>query len=139
MIFDQATLRRLAAEREVDIETVRPDGTPRRTVIWIMVDGQDVFVRSWRGDRGYWYQSATEPNAQVALWLDGRRIPVRFIDATDAQSVARASRQLELKYAGNDSLPGMLRPSVLGTTLRLEPMEADTDTSPSTSVTAGDA
>ena len=41
-----------------------------------MVDGQDVFVRSWRGDRGYWYQSATEPGAQVALWLDGRRIPV---------------------------------------------------------------
>ena len=41
------------------------------------------------------------------------------------ESVARCSRQLELKYPGNDSLEGMLRPSVLGTTLRLEPLAAD--------------
>lgn len=124
MQFDDDTLRRLAEEREVDIETTRPDGTPRRTVIWIMVDGRDTFVRSWLGDRGYWYQSATEPDATVALILDGRRIPVTVHDATDEQSVARASRQLELKYAGSDSLAGMLRASVLGTTLRLEPAES---------------
>lgn len=119
--FDGATLRRLSHEREVEIETALPDGTPRRTVIWVMVDGVDVFVRSWRGDRGYWYQSATDPSAQVALIVDGERLPVAVHDATDDRSVARASRQLELKYAGDASLPGMLRPSVLGTTLRLAP------------------
>lgn len=122
--FDSAILRRLSDEREVEIETENPDGTPRRTVIWIMVDGEDVFVRSWRGDRGYWYQSATEPAAQVALIVDGQRVPVDVVDATDERSVARASRQLELKYAGDDSLPGMLRPLVLGTTLRLVPRAA---------------
>jgi len=114
-------LRRLDELLEVDIETVRPDGTSRRTVIWIMVDGEDVFVRSWRGDRGYWYQSATEPDANVALIIDGGRVPVTVHDATDDRSIKRASLQLERKYATDASLPGMLRPGVLGTTLRLEP------------------
>ncbi len=123
--FDSATLRRLIDGREVEIETALPDGTPRRTVIWVMVDGADVFVRSWRGDRGYWYQSATDPKAQVALIVDGIRVPVAVHDATDDRSVARASRQLELKYAGDASLPGMLRPSILATTLRLAPRATD--------------
>ena len=121
MTFNAATLRWLQAEEEVQIETLKLDGSPRRTVIWVMVDGEDVFVRSWRGDRGYWFQSATQPDAQVALIIDGQRVPVTVHVAIDERSVARCSRQLELKYAGNDSLPGMLRPSVLGTTLRLEP------------------
>ena len=123
--FDDATLRTLAAEREVDIETIRPDGTARRTIIWVMVDCDEVFVRSWKGDRGYWFQSATEPNAQVALIVDGRRVPVTVHDATDPESVERTSRQLKLKYADSGSLAGMLRPEVLGTTLRLEPAAAD--------------
>jgi hypothetical protein len=123
--FDPRTLSLLNESEEVQIETVRPDGSHRRTIIWVMVDQAEVFVRSWLGDRGYWYQSATEPNAEVALIVDGRRVPVRVHDATDDGSVARCSRQLELKYAGSPSLAGMLRPSVLGTTLRLEPLAAD--------------
>jgi len=87
-----------------------------------MVDGQDVFVRSWKGDRGYWYQSATEPNAVVALIINRRRVPVSVHDATDEDSVARCSEQLRRKYARSQSLAGMLRAEVLGTTLRLEPL-----------------
>lgn len=121
MPFDAGVLRTLAQEREVDIETLRPDGSTRQTTIWIMVDGDDVFVRSWKGDRGYWYQAATEPDARAVLIVDGRRIPVSVHDATDEQSVERASRQLSTKYAGDPSLPGMLRAEVRGTTLRLEP------------------
>ena len=90
-----------------------------------MVDGQEVFVRSWKGDRGYWYQSATEPHAQVALIIHRRCVPVSAHDATDDESVARCSEQLRRKYARSQSLAGMLRPDILGTTLRLEPIPAD--------------
>jgi hypothetical protein len=123
--FDAATLRHLDAELETDIETVRPDGTSRRTTIWVLVDGDDVFVRSWNGDRGYWYQSATEPGARVALVIDGEPVPVTVHDATDGESVARCSDALKRKYPGDASLPGMLRSDILGTTLRLEPAAAD--------------
>jgi len=119
--FDPTTLRLLDGRLEVDIETIRPDGSPRRTTIWVMVDGQDVFIRSWRGERGYWFQSATEPDAQVALIVDEERLPVSVHWATDPASVARCSRQLERKYAHSASLPDMLLPVVLLTTLRLEP------------------
>ncbi len=61
----------------------------------------------------------------MALIIDGQRVAVTVHDATDERSVARCSRQLELKYAGDASLPGMLRPGILGTTLRLEPAAAD--------------
>lgn len=125
MHFDDQALTYLRDEIEVEIETIRPDGSPRRTIIWTLVDGKDVFVRSWKGDRGYWYQSATEPDAKVALIIGGEAVPIAVHDASDADSVARCSRQLELKYPDSDSLEDMLRPSILGTTLRLEPLAAD--------------
>lgn len=123
MRFDPATLLELNAREEVEIETARPDGRLRRTVIWVVVDGDDVFVRSVRGDRGYWYQAAIEPAARVALLIDGRRIPVRAIPATDGLSIEACSRGFERKYAADVSLHSMLRPAVLGTTLRLEPLD----------------
>ena len=76
-----------------------------------MVDGDDVFVRSWKGDRGYWFQSATEPDAQVALIVDGHRMPVSVHDC-DRPGIGRAdcSRQLELKYADEPVAAGHARP-----------------------------
>jgi len=89
-----------------------------------MVDGRDIFVRSWKGDRGYWYQSATEPDAEVALIIHRRRVPVSVHLATDDDSVSRCSEQLRRKYRRSPSMAGMLRPEVMGTTLRLEPIGA---------------
>lgn len=125
MTFDSETLRRIDDAVEVVIETSRLDGRRRRTVIWIVVDDQDVFVRSVNGERGYWFQAATEPDAEIQLIVDGHRIPVTAALANDDQSIERTSRQLERKYAGDPELPPMLDPQVLPTTLRLEPATAD--------------
>lgn len=123
MKFDEPTLRHLDAELETDIQTQRPDGSTRQTTIWVLVDRDDVFVRSWKGDRGYWYQSATEPGAQVALIVNGEPRPVTVHTATDPESIERCSAALRRKYAGDPSLAGMLRSEILGTTLRLEPAD----------------
>ena len=37
---------------EIEIETARPDGPPHRTIIWVVVDGDDAFVRSVNGAGG---------------------------------------------------------------------------------------
>jgi hypothetical protein len=121
--FDADTLRALDEAPEVDIETFRPDGSPRRTIIWVMVEDGDVFARSWKGDRGYWFQSALEPKARVALVLDGRRWPVTVHLATDPDSIRRTDEGLRRKYPGNDSLEGMLRAEILSTNVRLEPAD----------------
>jgi hypothetical protein len=125
MTFDADTLGRIDDAVEVVIETARVDGKRRRTIIWAVVDDQDVFVRSVNGERGYWFQAATEPDAEIALIVDGHRTPVTATLASDEESIERTSRQLELKYAGDPQLPSMLEPQVLATTLRLEPAAAD--------------
>ena len=111
----------MARTKEVRVETTRPDGTLRRRIIWIVVDGSEVFVRSWRGDRGYWYQAALDRPDEVALQLAGRRIPVRAVPATDEESITRCSAGLEAKYSDDPALRSMIQTSVLPHTLRLEP------------------
>jgi hypothetical protein len=125
MAFESETLRRMDDAVEVVIETSRLDGSRRRTIIWIVVDDQDVFVRSVNGERGYWFQAATEPDAEIALIVDGHRMSVSATLANDEESIERTSRQLERKYAGDPELPPMLEPQVLPTTLRLEPLTGD--------------
>ncbi|MEO8626299.1 MAG: DUF2255 family protein [Candidatus Limnocylindrales bacterium] len=121
MPFDAATLGRIDAAYEVDIETTRPDGTTRSTTIWAVVEDGEVLVRSWKGDRGYWYQAALDRPREIALVIDSERLPVRAVVAADDTAIARCSAGLSKKYRDDPSTPGMLLPRVLHTTLRLEP------------------
>jgi len=86
-----------------------------------VVDGDDVFVRSWKGERAYWYQAAVDAPDDVGLVIDRSRIPIRAEIAADDDSIERCSRALETKYAGDPSTPSMVLPSILATTLRLVP------------------
>lgn len=119
MGFASDDLRALDETGEVEIETRRGDRT-YRTVIWIVVDEGEVFVRSVRGESGKWYQRArAEP--EVMLHAAGRRIPARAHPAADEDSVERTSAALRRKYRPGGSLNSMLRPEILETTMRLEP------------------
>jgi hypothetical protein len=121
MPFPPDVLAELAAAEEVEIETRRPDGPPHRAIIWIVVDGEDVFVRSWRGATARWYREATL-NPRVTLFYRDRRIEARVEPATDPDAAARASAGYRRKYAGDPATPAMVRPEVLPTTLRLLPI-----------------
>ena len=123
--FPPADLAAIGAAPTVRIETRGGPAAPvHRTVIRVVVDGGEVFVRSVRGPRGRWYR-------ELLVWPDGalhvRRasLAVRAIPAADAASIERCSRALEHKYAGDPALGSMLRPETLPTTLRLVPDTAD--------------
>ena len=112
----------LAGRREVLVETLRLDGKRRRTRIWVVVVDDRVYIRSVRGERGHWYQSASESPTEVALIVDGQVIPVRVAHAVDADSIAACTRGLEQKYrSSRGSLMSMLEPHTLETTLLVEP------------------
>jgi len=109
----------IAEREEVEIET-----GGRRTIIWIVVDGEVVFARSVRGERGRWYQEVlADPKA--TLHFRGRPklapVAVRGVHAPDPESVAACTRALERKYARDPALNSMLRPDTLPTTVRLDP------------------
>ncbi|MEP7158755.1 MAG: DUF2255 family protein [Chloroflexota bacterium] len=122
MPFDVATLKLFDTTKEVDIETTLPDGSTQRTIIWVVVEGGEVFARSFRGHRGKWFQAAMDRPSEVALLIGRERWPVRAVLTDDDDSVARCSRGLEDKYPRNNSLASMLVPGVLGTTIRLDPL-----------------
>jgi hypothetical protein len=118
--FPKATLALLDRSNEVDIETRSPKGTVHTVPIWVVVDGDDVFIRTYRGPKSRWYlELLAGPGALV---VNKKRIPVRAIPAADSASVKRASDGYRKKYRKGSSLDSMLLPSVLPTTLRLEPV-----------------
>jgi hypothetical protein len=118
--FPKATLALLDRANEVDIETRSPKGTTHSVTIWIVVDGDDAFIRAYRGPTSRWYRELLAgPGAVV---VNGKRIPVRAIAATDGPSVKRTSDGYRKKYRKGSSLDSMLVPSVLPTTVRLEPV-----------------
>jgi hypothetical protein len=111
-------LHEIGDAREVVIETRRGDRVTG-TVIWVVVGGDDVYVRSVRGESGRWYQSAVA-DPDVALRVGTARFEFTAVPANDPNSIESASEALRRKYRGR-SLENMLLPETLGTTLRLEP------------------
>jgi hypothetical protein len=115
----KATLALLDRSDEVDVETRSPKGATHSVPIWIVVDGDDVFIRAVRGPTSRWYRELKA--GPGALVVNGKRIRVRAIAAADSASVKRASDGYRKKYRKGSSLDSMLVRSVLPTTLRLEP------------------
>jgi hypothetical protein len=117
MPFPDDVLDLIDRTREVAIETRRGDRV-RRTIIWVVADGGEVFVRSVKGEAGRWYQRALD-DSRVALLVDGRRIEARAVHAPD--QAERVTSALRAKYPPGGSLDRMTHPTVLTTTMRLDP------------------
>lgn len=119
--FSPEVLERLRTQREVRIETrAGPDKPVHRTIIWVVVDGDRAFVRTYLGARSRWYREAlAQPDC--TLWTGGEGVPVRLVTASEPAVIEAVSRGFEAKYARSSSTPAMVRDEVLDTTLELLP------------------
>jgi hypothetical protein len=121
MPFPAEDLALLTGAEEIEIETrAAPDADIHRTIVWVVTDGSDAFIRSVNGHPARWYREATG-NPIVAVRVAGRQLSARAVPAPDETSIERTSRALATKYRGMVGLREMLLPDVLDTTLRLEP------------------
>ena len=119
--FDTNALNQLTNAEEIEIETRSPTGRTRRTTIWVVVDDNDVYVRSVRGRNGRWYQHITaKPDA--AIHIDGRRLAIHAVPVTDKALIGRVSNDYLRKYRDDPSANSMVIEEILPTTLRLEPV-----------------
>jgi hypothetical protein len=115
-------LERIAAAEELEIAPRQGDGALRApTTIWAVRAGDDLYVRSWRGPTGGWYQAAQQTH-EGHITAGGVDKDVRFVDAGDAidAAVDDAYRTKYRRYAGS-YLDPMLRPQARATTLKLIP------------------
>ena len=117
--FDAATLALLGAAREVGIAV--GSATARPVTIWVVVDGDDVFIRSYRGDAAAWYRAAVASRHAV-LHAGDRTIPVSVAPVAAPAMIAAASKAYRDKYACSPYAGDMVRPEILDTTLRLTPI-----------------
>jgi hypothetical protein len=119
--FDPADLALLRDEEEVDIETAASDeGPAHRAIIWVVVDERErVLIRSYRGPGARWYREIMARPDGI-LHVRGRELPVRAVPAGDPERVEACTEALRTKYAGQHSMPVMLR-QYLETTLELLP------------------
>jgi len=116
--FDADTLRELRDVQEPRIRTGKHPKTA--VVIWVVAAGDDLFVRSWLGAKGRWYQDLAA-GGPATLEFAGRRLQVQAFAARDANSIARASAEFLRKYQTSSHAQEMVRCEILSTTLRLEP------------------
>lgn len=121
--FDAPTLGLLARAREVEIETTSLDGERRhRTIVWVVVVGNEAYIRSEYAESGRWYREArSEP--RVILHADGEALPVTAVLANDAETVEAVSDAYRAKYGKRSpgSTAAMVAPHTLEHTLRLDP------------------
>ena len=116
--FDADTVNALRNAQEVGIRTeAHPD---KAVPIWVVVSGNDVFIRSVRGPKGRWYKDLAS-GGKARLDLDGRQIDVRVTPANDRDLIERASKEYLTKYRTSPYAASIVRDEVLATTLRLQP------------------
>ena len=121
MSFPRSVLDDWDRTDEIDVETsAGPGKRVHKTTIWIVVDGNEAYVRSVRGPEGRWYRELTG-NPSGAIWVGDQRTAVRAEPAPEA--IERVTAALERKYRSRWSGPtdSMVRAEVLSTTLRLVP------------------
>jgi hypothetical protein len=115
-------LDKLGRAEEVQIASIRPDGTLRKPVtVWAARHGDDLYVRSVRGRSGHWFRG-TQERHKGQIRAGGVQQDVTFVDADHAidDEVDAAYRAKYRRYAGS-ILNSVLTPEARSTTIKLVP------------------
>src|SRR5262249_49475673 len=80
------------------IAPLRGDGTPRTPVpIWVVRDGDDLYVRSHRGRGGSWFRAA-QANGEGHIRAGGVDKDVAFVEEADPGVNDRVDAAYRTKY-----------------------------------------
>jgi len=116
-------LDRIGQADELQIVTVRRDGTPRKPVtIWVVRQGDHLYVRSGYGDRAAWYRHARQ-RRDGRIMAGGVEKDVRFENAADPTLNDQIDAAYRSKYLhhGAQWVDPMVAAEARGTTLKLVP------------------
>jgi hypothetical protein len=117
-------LWKVAESDEVEIETRRDPKSPQhRVTIWIVPTEDGVYIRSYKGKRGRWYQEALA-NPTVTIRLGRRKLTARADPEHNPELIRAVNAAYRKKYGERwpDDTQAMLKRSLLPTTLRLTPI-----------------
>jgi hypothetical protein len=114
---------RIGRADELDIAARRRDGSLRTaTTIWVVRYGDDLFVRSHRGQDGAWYR-ATKVRNEGHIRVAGIDKDVTFVAETDPNTNAQVDAAYRAKYRGygRQYVAPMITAAARATTTKLVP------------------
>jgi hypothetical protein len=118
-------LDRIGGADELEIAPRRRDGSLRRSVpIWVVGVGEELYIRSWRGDTGIWYRTARSTH-QGHISAGGIDCDVSLVEVGDDvdEAVDAAYRAKYGRYSSY--VEPMIAPKARATTLKLVPRGTD--------------
>jgi hypothetical protein len=116
-------LRKIAAAEELELASLRRDGTLGNAVtIWVVRVGDELYVRSWKGDGGAWFR-ATQGRHEGHIKAGGVGKDVSFVAEADAAVNDRIDAAYRTKYRrhGGRYVDPMVAPTARATTIKLVP------------------
>ena len=116
-------LTKIGSAEELEIASLRRDGTLRKPVIiWVVRVDDDLYVRSYRGRAGAWFRG-TQVRHEGRIWAGGVEKDVSFVEETNPAINDQIDDAYRTKY---HHLPQyvapMLTTEVRATTLKLAPL-----------------
>ena len=115
-------LNKIGAEEELEIASLRRDGTLRKPVtIWVVRYGDDLYVRSGYGRGSNWFRGTRERH-EGHIRAGGFEKDVTFVDANPDinDQIDAAYRAKYRRYAANYLKP-MVSPEARAATIKLVP------------------
>jgi hypothetical protein len=116
-------LTSISSADELQVAPLRRDGTRRTPVpIWVVRDGETLYVRSYRGPDAAWYRAARS-NAAGHIQAGGVDKDVTFQAEADDDANHRVDAAYRSKYSryGESYIKAMVSPEARATTLKLTP------------------
>jgi hypothetical protein len=116
-------LNKIASADELEITSSRGDGTLRNPVtIWVVRDGDDLYVRSYKGRGGSWYRGA-QARHEGRIRAGGVEKDVRFVDESDREINERIDAAYRAKYRrySGQYVDSIVKPEARATTIKLVP------------------
>ena len=117
-------LTRVGNAEELQIASVRPDGTHRKPVtIWVARDGDSLYVRSVKGPSSAWFRG-TQERHEGRIRAGGVEKDVTFMDTDhdNDDEVDAAYRAKYRRYTGS-ILNSVQTPQARSTTTELVPFD----------------
>jgi hypothetical protein len=115
-------LTKIGAAEELQIASVRRDGTLRNPVIvWVVRHGDDLYVRSVNGPTAAWFRG-TQTRHEGRVWAGGVEKDVTFVKETDPGINDEIDAAYRTKYRRYPSIvPHIVTPEARSATLKLVP------------------
>lgn len=119
-------LNKIGEAEELEIASLRPDGTLRkRVIIWVVRSGDDLYVRSVNGREADWFRGV-QSRHEGRIWAGGVEKDVTFVEEHDPDVNHQIDAVYLSKYARYPQyVSPMVTPAVRAATIKLLPRATD--------------